>query len=232
LWTGRESAASVVRSATEMRISILCSSKSHPVYPLLEAWRERRAGAHQVELVQSSAQLSGGELLLLVSCEEMIPEQTRSRYAAALVIHASDVPEGRGWSPHVWQILEGRSRIAVTLMTAEDTVDSGAIWGQRWISFEGHELSDEINSRLFAAELELMDFAVDNFGHVTPRVQDARAATYYRRRTAEDSRLDPHKPLAEQFELLRVADPDRYPAFFDHRGYRYSIKLTKKGRTP
>lgn len=214
-----------------MRISILCSSKTHPIYPLLEAWRERRSGAHQVELAASAAQLSGGELLLLVSCHEMIGPQTRSRYAAALVIHASDVPEGRGWSPHVWQILEGRNRIAVTLMSAEDAVDSGAIWAQRWVALEGHELSDEINARLFAAELELMDFAVDHFGRVAPRAQDARAATYYRRRTPEDGRLDPHKSIAEQFELLRVADPERYPAFFDYRGYRYLVRLTKKGRT-
>jgi methionyl-tRNA formyltransferase len=213
-----------------MRISILCSSKSHPIYPRLEAWRERHAGAHQVELADSSARLSGGELLLLVSCDEMIGPQTRSRYGAVLVIHASDLPEGRGWSPHVWQILAGSNRIAVTLLSAEDAVDSGAIWGQRWIAFEGHELSDEINARLFAAELELMDLAVDRFGQVAPRAQDARAPTYYRRRTPEDSRLDPHKTIAEQFDLLRVADPERYPAFFDYRGCRYLVKLTKKGR--
>jgi methionyl-tRNA formyltransferase len=213
-----------------MRISILCSSKSHPIYPLLEAWSERHAAAHQVELAVSAAQLSGGELLLLVSCDEIIPPQTRSRYGATLVIHASDVPEGRGWSPHVWQILEGSNRVAVTLMSAEDAVDSGAIWGQRWVELEGHELSDEINARLFAAELELMDLAAERFGRVTPRAQDERAATYYRRRTPDDSRLDPHKTIAEQFELLRVADPERYPAFFDYRGYRYLVRLTKKGR--
>jgi methionyl-tRNA formyltransferase len=213
-----------------MRISILCSSNSHPVYARLEAWRERRAAAHQVELVTSGAELSGGDLLLLVSCEEMIPAHMRARYGAALVVHASDVPEGRGWSPLVWQILEGRKRIAVTLMSAEDAVDSGAVWAQRWITFEGHELCDEINARLFAAELELIDVAVDDFGRTTPVPQDARTPTYYRRRTPEDSRLDAHKSIAEQFELLRVCDPDRYPAFFDYRGYRYLVTLTKKGR--
>ena len=48
-----------------------------------------------------------------------------------------------------------------------------------------------------------------------------------KRRTPADSRLDPDKSIAEQFELLRVVDNQRYPAFFDHRGRRYRITIEK-----
>jgi methionyl-tRNA formyltransferase len=126
----------------------------------------------------------------------------------------------------VWQILEGRDTVTVTLLEAEDAVDSGAVWQKMQIHFEGHELCDEIHAALFDAELALMDFAVENLDMIQPMPQTGEGS-HYRRRTPEDSRLDVNRSIAEQFDLLRVADTDRYPAFFDYRGHRYQIQLKK-----
>jgi len=210
-----------------MRISVLCSTRGHPVWGELERWVARQSAQHRVELVDDVGLLAGGDLLLLISCQQIVGRDLRERYGKTLVVHAADLPEGRGWSPLVWQILAGRQRIAVTLLEAADAVDAGAILGQRWLEFAGHELSDEINASLFAAELALLDFAVAQSGSITPRPQDESRATWYRRRTPEDSRLDPEKTLGEQFDLLRVCDPQRYPAFFDYRGHRYVLRIEK-----
>lgn len=212
-----------------MKISVLCSSTSHPVYPHLEHWVTKAGATHNVELVRQKSELSGGDILFLISCHEIISSGDRQKYGTSLVIHASDLPDGRGWSPHIWQILEGKQDIVVSLIEAEDQVDTGAIWAQRHLLLEGHELSDEINDRLFAIELDLMDQALEMFGRAAPVPQAARPPNYYRRRTPADSRLDPDRPIAEQFELLRVADPDRFPAFFDLRGHRYLVRLEKAG---
>jgi len=214
-----------------MKITVPCSSRTHPVYPSLARWCAHQAGLHQVTLVETLAQaeaLGPGDLLFLISCHEIVPPRLRALYRAALVIHASDLPRGRGWSPLVWQILEGRNDIPVTLLEAADPVDSGAIWHQVWLRFQGHELADEIHTALFAGELALMDFAVANLEGVQPRSQTGEA-THYRRRLPEDSCLDPVRSLAEQFNLLRVADPDSYPAFFDHLGQRYALRISKIG---
>jgi len=53
-------------------------------------------------------------------------------------------------------------------------------------------------------------------------------APRYRRRRPADSRLDPDRTLAEQFELLRVVDNDRYPAFFEWRGRCYEVKINQQ----
>ena len=187
------------------------------------------AARHTVELVRQKSELSGGDILFLISCDEIISPADRQKYGATLVIHASDLPEGRGWSPHIWQVLEGKNRIAVSLIEAQDPVDTGAIWAQRHLVLEGHELSDEINEGLFAIELELMDQALELVGKGKAVPQDDRPPSYYRRRTPEDSRLDPSRPIAEQFDLLRVADPQRFPAFFDLRGHRYLVRIEKAG---
>lgn len=213
-----------------MRISVVCSDPGHPVYPLLEQWCAVHRASHDVELLTRVAELGGGDILFLISCSQIVSAEVRERYAHCLVIHASDLPGGRGWSPLVWQIVEGKDRIAVTLLEAADSVDSGPVWAKRWLNFDGTELVDEINAALFAVELELMDYAVANVGQVQPQLQDATAASWYPRRRPEDSRIDPQRSLAEQFDLLRVADPQRYPAFFDFRGQRYEISIRKRNR--
>jgi len=211
-----------------MKISIVCSSKEHPVYSYLKRWAKSRLADHDVSLVNSVTDLCGGDILFLISCNEILNANLRRKYRHSLVVHASAVPHGRGWSPHIWQIIEGKSNIPVTLLEADDVVDSGAIWTQQNIHLDGHELYDEINSLLFTVILELMDFAIENEAKVHPRPQGGIEPTYYPKRTAEDSRLDPNKTLAEQFELLRVADPDRFPCFIEYRGERYEVLLRKR----
>ncbi|MDP1671588.1 MAG: formyltransferase family protein, partial [Burkholderiales bacterium] len=119
---------------------------------------ERHAIDHDIELVTRAAELSGGDMLFLVSCSEIVDAEIRSRYKHSLVLHGSDLPEGRGWSPVVWQVLEGRTTITVTLLEAADQVDSGDIWAKTTFELAGNELADEINKKLFDAELRLMDY--------------------------------------------------------------------------
>jgi methionyl-tRNA formyltransferase len=216
-----------------VRITVLCSDPKHPVFPWLERWCAQRAARHEVALLSEQAAPPGGDALFLVSCERIVPADVRGRYRRTLVLHASDLPEGRGWSPHVWQVLEGRNPLVVSMIEAADAPDAGPLLAQRRVALEGHELYDEINARLFAAELELMDLAVENFERLQATPQDvSRAASSYRRRTPEDSRLDPQHSIAEQFDLLRVCDAERYPAFVELRGWRYEIRLRKAGRAP
>ena len=74
----------------------------------------------------------------------------------------------------------------------------------------------------------MMDFAIEQFGRIAPIPQPSDIeATYYPKRTPRDSEIDPRKSIAEQFDLVRVCDPVRFPAFFYHRGHRYVLKLEK-----
>lgn len=194
---------------------------------MLMDWVARHSPVHQIRIVRRVAELEAGDLLFLISCHEIVRANVRSRFGATLVIHASDLPVGRGWSPHIWQIVEGKNEIPVTLLQAEDGVDSGAIWAQTRVRLEGHELAQEINEAIFRAEAELMDKALDLASAPNPRAQDSRPPTYYPKRNGADSELDPQRSIAEQFDLMRVCDNDRYPAFFKLRGHKYILKIEK-----
>jgi len=210
-----------------MKIAILTTDRGHPVVPRLREWQAEMArSGHAVALHFDKGELAGGDLLFLVSCSQVIGEQERSRFARSVVLHASDLPHGRGWSPHVWAIVGGASRITVCALQAADPVDSGPIWLKREFSLEGHELLPEINAKLFACELEVMSEMVRN-PPAQAEPQRGEPGPALPRRTPQDSRLDPERPLAAQFDLLRVVDNERYPAFFELRGRRYRLKIDK-----
>lgn len=210
-----------------LRIEVLCTSPDHPVNPWLDRWRIANRDRAQIVVRRDVDELKGGDLLFLVSCSQIVGPQDRAKFTHSLVLHASALPRGRGMSPHIWQILEGSNEIVLSMLEAEDKVDTGRIWRQAPIRFDGTELYDEINAKVFDAEIELMDWAVENFARVEPRSQQGEA-TYYKRRTPEDSKVSPDASIAEIFDLLRVSDPDRYPAFFEYRGARYEISLKKR----
>jgi methionyl-tRNA formyltransferase len=211
-----------------MKITILCTDHNHPVIYYLCKWiNELSIKGHIVSLVFDRSELSGGDILFLVSCSQMIREAERCKYKANLVLHASDLPMGRGWSPHIWSILDGNSLITVSLLEAAEPVDSGPIWLKTTFSLEGHELLDEINKKLFEAELYLMTEAVEQFSYIKPIQQAGEPGEYMRKRSSEDSRIDPYKSISDQFNLLRVVDSERYPAFFEYQGMKYLIKIEK-----
>lgn len=209
------------------RVTILCSDPAHPVNAWLSAWSSREAARADVTLCRDVSEVGSGDTLFLISCQQIVKADVRARFRHTLVLHASDLPKGRGMSPHIWQIVEGADRIVLTMLEAEDGFDTGAIWHQAEIHFDGTELYDEINAKIFDAEVALMTWALDHAENPSPRAQADDEPSYYRRRTPEDSRVDPLRPLAESFDLLRVADPSRYPAFFEYRGQRYRIRIEK-----
>lgn len=208
------------------KVDILCSDAGHPVIYWLNAWQEANQSEFEINIVQNEQDLSGGEFLFLISCHQLVRREIRNKYRFALVIHASDLPKGRGWSPMTWAVLEGADKITVTLLNAEDKIDSGSIWQKRHFELDGTELVDELNEKLFQTELELMDWALSNCDNETP-VPQLGEATLWPRRSPADSEIDPYKSLDESFDKIRIADPDRFPAFFTLRGVTYLIRLEK-----
>ena len=108
-----------------MNISILTTSKEHPVNSYLVKWIKMNKGNHQISLLHSVGDLSKGDILFLISCSEIVSRQVRDRFQKTLLVHASDLPNGRGWNPHVWEIIGGASDTTSRLIEAEDSLDTG-----------------------------------------------------------------------------------------------------------
>lgn len=201
-------------------VHVLCSDRNHPVYKLLNIW----CIAKGFELYTDPKELNGGDTLFLVSCTHYIKKELRDLYRRVWVIHESDLPKGRGWSPLAWQILEGRNEIPVSILEAEEAIDAGRLLAKDTLVLQGHELADEIQEKLFRVKLRLMDYALGNKDHHL--TEQRGPVSYYPKRVPADSQLNPKLSIADQFDLLRICEP-RFPAFFEYRGHKYEVLIRK-----
>lgn len=211
-----------------MKITILNSDYNHPINPYLEKFQKEISQTYEISIVRTANELESGELLFLVSCNEKISRAKLSKFAHSIVLHASDLPKGRGWSPHIWEILNGNDEITLTMLEADDEIDAGSIYKKCTIAVPKTALWDEINDLLFSAEIDMMRYAIENYGCLSKTPQNKNVQpTYFEKRSQRDSRLDVSKTIDEQFNLMRVCDPNRFPAFFELHGTRYKLTLEK-----
>jgi len=181
---------------------------------------------HEVFLVNSVDNVETGELAFFLSCEKLIKKDIRDKNKHNLVVHSSDLPQGKGWSPLTWSVLAGENKITNTLFEAVDKVDAGVIYMQNSFEFEGHELFGEMRK----LQGEKINELVLNYVSKYPEVQEKEQIgeeSFFKKRGAEDSELDTEQSIKDQFNLLRVVDNEKYPAFFEHLGKKYILKIYK-----
>ena len=211
------------------RVTILYDHTSWLAEFIPELAGDLREEGMEVTTCVSPDDLPGGDICFLLSWHHILPKESLGKYWRCLVVHESALPKGRGWSPLTWQVLEGSGSIDVCLVEAAERVDIGKIYARTMLKFTGSELVDELRAKQWHATLILCYQTATALQHnPSLRGEDqAGEPTTHHRRTPKDSRLDPHKTIAEQFNLLRVVDNERYPAFFHHLGHVYELKIRK-----
>jgi len=208
----------------------ICSGKNSWVNAGLSELVQTWLGlGYACQWVHDSEALSGGDLCFYLSYGKIVPKEILAKYRNNLVVHASDLPKGRGWSPTSWMILEGENRIPVTLLEACEQVDSGNIYDQVWIELDETDLVDHWRSRILAATKELVVSFVEKYpAQLAKSRNQIGEASFYPRRKAKDSKLDPHRTIAAQFNLLRIVDNTHYPAFFELHGEEFILAVHKR----
>jgi len=166
------------------------------------------------------------QIVFILSYFSIIKEECLRKHKHNLVVHESQLPQGRGWAPLFWQILEGKNKIPAVLFEATEGVDTGDIYISDYITLQGDELHDEIRDLQAKKSVEMCMQFLENYDDLKP-VRQIGEETFYARRTPKDSQMDINKSISEQFNLLRIASNEDYPAFFHHKGSKYILKIFK-----
>ena len=212
-----------------LAITVLVDAPDSYLMPYVrELIRDLEAMKHSVRLVHHHDEMKPGDLAFFLGYYRMVPERALALHQHNLVVHESALPQGKGWAPLTWQILEGKNRVPIALLEADKKVDAGPVYFQETMTFEGHELVDELREVQGRTSVELCLRFVRAYPEVLAREQTG-PESFYPRRTPEDSRVDPERTLIELFDRFRVADNERYPVFFEHKGFRYVLRIEKAG---
>ncbi|MEU6496826.1 methionyl-tRNA formyltransferase [Streptomyces sp. NPDC046984] len=144
-----------------------------------------------------------------------------------LNIHDSLLPAYAGFSPIIWALVNGEQRVGVTAHRMDAELDAGDVLVQRSVPVGPTDTATD----LFHRTVDLITPIVhESLGLIASgrdagqwMPQDRARASFFHKRSAEDSRIDFSWP-AERLERLVRAQSDPYPnAYAFHRGERLRI---------
>jgi len=182
---------------------------------------------HNVYYVFNKNEIQEGDVCFLLSCSRIVENQFLRKNKNNIVVHASDLPKGRGFSPLQWQILEGKNEIVLTVIEAVDEVDAGPYYLKEKVTYDGSELLVEMRERLGNKIIGLCKYFINNKDTLKP-IEQVGESTFFRRRTRKDDEIDPNKTIVELFNQLRIADNEKYPLWFTLKDNIYYLKIYKK----
>ncbi len=167
------------------------------------------------------------DIVFILSYHKIIPIEQLKKNKHNIVIHASALPQGKGWAPMFWQILEGKNNIPFTMFEVSEGVDDGDIYLQQTLQLTGYELHDELREKQADFIINMCIYFIENYDNYKIPYKQVGQESYYTKRGPKDSKLNIDKSLKEQFNLLRIVSNDDYPAFFEINGHKYIIKIEK-----
>jgi methionyl-tRNA formyltransferase len=178
------------------------------------------------KISHNHADIYDQDIIFILGYTKILDREFLGRNKLNLVVHESDLPQGKGFSPVQWQILEGKNSIPICLIEASENIDAGDILLRSTIEFNGLELFDEIrlgqaNATIKLIESFLMDYP--NF----KRMKQEGGETFYKKRGKKDGKMDVNKSLIEQFNLLRISNNEGWPSHFQIGGQSYILKIYK-----
>ena len=183
---------------------------------------------HQVLYVFDQSEIKNGDVCFFLSCTRVVKEEFLKMNKYNIVVHASDLPKGKGFSPLQWQILEGKDEICLTLFEAVNEIDAGPFYIKDKLLLKGNELYLELRMKLGIKIIDMCTFFINNISKLKP-IKQSGNSSYYRRRNSSDDELNINKSIKEQFNHFRIADNQNYPLWFEYKKNKYIIKIDKVG---
>ncbi len=208
------------------RITVLVDNDSWILPHAIELVDELLKIGFDALLVREHKLVKKGWINFMLGCIKIMPEECLSKNEHNLVVHESELPQGKGFAPMTWQILEGKNEIPICLIEATKDVDAGKIWLKDLIKLDGTELNLEWRNIQGIKSVELCLQFVNNYQNLHS-VEQIGEHSFYSKRRPDNSELDINISLKKQLNLLRVVDNDDYPAFFYVEGQKYILKIDK-----
>ena len=211
-----------------LKVTFAIDKKSWLLPHLIKYIERIKPKIKKVDLVFKSKDIKKGDLAFFLSFQEIVSKSILTKNNNNLVVHHSPLPKGKGMSPLSWQILEGQDSIPITLFEAVPELDSGNIYLQKEVTFEGTELLEDLRKIQAKYIFLLCQEFFERYPSILTEAKEQKGKeSFYNRRTPADSELDINKSISDQINLLRIVDNNKFPAFFSYKGQKYNLKIFK-----
>jgi len=151
--------------------------------------------------------------------------QKASQAGNVIVMHSSELPEGRGWAPIYHAFSEQKSHYVMTCVFADDDVDTGDIIMQARFVIEPDYTAPF--TRMLDNELSLLLIVklCEQWPGSNPvGAKQTGTGSYRSRRYPADNEVDISQSLASLIPHLRAVESSA-PAFFIYNNVKYLIEV-------
>lgn len=155
------------------------------------------------------------DILFVVGLSQIIPPSMMAIAKKTNVgFHPTALPRGRGRAALAWLILLGEGG-AATFFSLRDGIDDGPIFVQEPFSVAHEDDAAGVEAKVLAAERRALDRWLPSLaaGDISAVEQDHSQATWFGRRTPEDSWLDWRSDSKELVRLIRASAPPHPGAY-------------------
>lgn len=165
---------------------------------------------------------------IIINYYNIIPEKCLLYSKHNLVVHESNLPKGRGWSPLYRQIINGKSKIVTTLFECSKKMDEGCYYYKKFFLYKKNLLYTELKDLQLLNALFLikkfLNYYKKNKTSPKKNVQKGKPS-YFRKLSKLDSRININQSLKSQIDRLRTIDNEIFPAFFYYKKRKFFIKI-------
>lgn len=206
------------------------------------------AAAHNIPVttVNSKAELDviaqdlKGAFCLSLGFHYLFPASFLSELGLCLNVHGTLLPFYPGARTLNWIIENGESKSGVTVHVVDEGMDTGDIVLQKSFDLTRFDTGESLMAKTLHFEPEVVLEALDliKSGQAQPQKQpdlaglsDAdKARVDLENRTPAHSELDPSQPLAQLYDKIRAAHPEKYPAHFYVDGEKVCVKIWREDK--
>src|SRR5439155_26721901 len=172
--------------------------------PILQPGRARDEG-----FLHDLAQLRP-DLIVVAAYGQILPRQILDlpRFGC-LNVHASLLPKYRGAAPIQWAILNDERETGVTIMKMDEGLDTGDVLTSQSTPITPADNAQTLQDRLAMIGAALLLKTVPDYvaGKIVTRKQPQTGASYARKMTKEDGRLDWTRPARSLWNRVRALVP-------------------------
>ena len=151
------------------------------------------------------------DLGIVVAYSKIIPKEILDIFPKGVLnIHPSLLPAYRGPSPVQTAILNGEKETGVTIMQIDEEVDHGPILAQAKYQIPPDAYTPQVTHDLFELGTELLTQTIPDLleGKVDLRQQDHSQATFTKKFTWQDGRIDWTQPAEKIYHQIRALNPE------------------------
>ena len=143
------------------------------------------------------------------------------------LIHESNLPKGRGWSPVKYQVLENKNKIKCCLISCRDPIDSGDIYESETLIIKKTDLYDEIKKKQYKVTINLISRLLKKYPKINSKKQLGKP-TWYKKLSSESDKLNIKESISSQFNKIRSTDYNIHQNYFYINSEKFYLRISKK----